>query len=118
VAEIAGNSKMTKGELALIEKVKQAYKDLRPIPCTGCRYCMPCPNNVEIPGIFALYNELKMYGDTRIVRFRYGDGQWAIKADRNAANCTACGVCLEKCPQHIPIPDKLKPVHEELLTYL
>jgi hypothetical protein len=59
-----------------------------------------------------------MYGDTKMVKFRYGEGQWAIKSDRNAANCTECGACLEKCPQHIAIPDKLKLVHEELLTYL
>ena len=118
IADKAGNSKMTKADLALIDKVRQAYKDLRPIGCTGCRYCMPCPNNVEIPGIFSIFNELKMYGDTHIVKFRYGDGQWAIKSDRNAANCTGCGTCLEKCPQHLAIPDLLKTVHGELITYL
>jgi len=117
-AEAAGNSKLTKAEITLMDKVRQAYKDLRPIPCTGCRYCTPCPNNVEIPGIFAIYNELKMYGDTRIVSFRYGNGPWAIKSDRNAANCTECGTCLEKCPQHIGIPERLKIVHDELMRYL
>jgi len=117
-AEKAGNSKLTKAEVALIDKVRQAYKDLRPIPCTGCRYCMPCDQNVEIPGIFSIYNELKMYGDTRIVGFRYGDGMWAIGKDRNAANCIACGKCEERCPQHIQISDWLKTVHEELTKYL
>jgi predicted aldo/keto reductase-like oxidoreductase len=73
---------------------------------------------VEIPGIFGIYNELKMYGDTRIVNFRYGDSPWAIKQDQNAANCIECGTCLEKCPQHIAIPDRLKEVHEELISYL
>ena len=118
IAERAGNSKLNKQEMALIEKVKEAYQGLRPIPCTGCRYCSPCPNDVEIPGIFSLYNELKMYKDARIVRFRYGDGPWAIKQSQNAANCTECGTCLEKCPQHITIPEWLKKVHEELIGYL
>lgn len=118
VAERAGNSKLTKAQIALIDKVRQAYKDLRPIPCTGCRYCMPCENNVEIPGIFSIYNELKMYGDTRMVSFRYGNSMYAIKKDRNASNCITCGKCEEKCPQHIPISDWLKKVHEELITYL
>jgi uncharacterized protein len=118
VADKAGNSKLTKAELALIDKVRQAYKDLRPIPCTGCRYCMPCENNVEIPGVFSIYNELKMYGDTRIVKFRYGDGQWAIKPNQNASNCIACGKCAEKCPQHIEIYDWLKKAHEELMKHM
>ena len=118
IADRAGNSKLNKKELELIDAGRQAYKDLRPIPCTGCRYCAPCPNNVEIPGIFGIYNELKMYGDTRIVNFRYGDSPWAIKQDQNAANCIECGTCLEKCPQHIAIPDRLKEVHEELISYL
>jgi uncharacterized protein len=118
VAAKAGNSKLNKTELALIDKVRQAYKGLRPVACTGCRYCMPCENGVEIPGIFGIYNEFKMYGDSRIVKFRYGDGPWAIKSDRNATNCNECGKCLEKCPQHIDIPVQLKKAHEELIKYL
>jgi hypothetical protein len=118
VAERAGNGKLTKAEQTMVDKIRQAYKGLRPIPCTGCRYCMPCENNVEIPGIFGIYNELKMYGDTRIVKFRYGDGMWAIKSDRNASNCIDCGKCVEKCPQHIEIPVQLKKSHEELIKYL
>lgn len=117
-AEKAGNSKLTKAESELIDKVRDAYQGLRPIPCTSCRYCMPCEQNVEIPGIFGIYNELKMYGDTKIVSFRYGNGMWAIKQDRNATNCIACGKCEERCPQHINISDWLKKVHEELVTYL
>jgi uncharacterized protein len=91
---------------------------LRPVACTGCRYCMPCPNGVEISEIFRILNEFKMYGDSRMIKFLYGDGPWAIKSDRNAANCTECGVCLEKCPQHIAIPDNLKKAHEELIKYI
>ena len=118
IANLAGNKKLNKTELALIDKVRQAYKGLRPVGCTGCRYCMPCENGVEIPGIFSILNELKMYGDSRIVKFRYGDGMWAIGKDRNATNCTECGTCLEKCPQHIEIPAQLKKAHEELIKYL
>jgi predicted aldo/keto reductase-like oxidoreductase len=32
----------------------------------------------------------------------------------NAAICTECGVCVEKCPQEINIPIDLKKVHAVL----
>ncbi|NLF00796.1 MAG: aldo/keto reductase, partial [Anaerolineales bacterium] len=50
-------------ELALIDRVRQTYSELCPIPCTGCQYCMPCPNDVNIPGNFAIYNEAVMYNN-------------------------------------------------------
>jgi predicted aldo/keto reductase-like oxidoreductase len=53
--------KMMKDELETIEKVRQAYKKSVPIPCTGCRYCQPCPNGVEIPTIFDMYNEAAIH---------------------------------------------------------
>jgi len=118
IAERAGNTRLNQQELALIDRVRQSYQDLRPIPCTGCRYCMPCENGVEIPGIFSLYNELAMYKDTRIVSFRYGNGPWAIKPNQNAANCIECGKCSEACPQHIAISTWLKKVHQELTSIL
>jgi predicted aldo/keto reductase-like oxidoreductase len=44
-------------ELALLDRVREAYQDLAPIPCTNCMYCMPCPNGVNIPRIFEIYND-------------------------------------------------------------
>ena len=83
------------------------------VPCTACRYCQPCPNNVEIPRVFQIYNDATMYDDFRGGRFMY-NGDFGIKKDQRADLCTECGECLEKCPQHIEIPDWLKKAHAAL----
>jgi predicted aldo/keto reductase-like oxidoreductase len=114
IASRAGNSRLSPEELALIDKVRQSYKGLSAVPCTGCRYCMPCPNGVEIPVIFRVYNELMMYNDLRMAKFRYNGGPWGLKKEQNAQNCIECGHCSETCPQHIAIPDYLKQAHEAL----
>ena len=116
IASRAGNSRLNPEELALFDKARQAYQGLCPIPCTGCRYCMPCPNGVEIPTIFRIYNEMAMYKDVRVSKWRYNGGPWGLNSKQNASNCLECGKCAEACPQHIPIPEWLKKVHAELKT--
>jgi uncharacterized protein len=116
IAERAGNSRLDAGELALIDRARQAYQDLRPVPCTGCRYCMPCQSGVEIPTIFRIYNEMAMYGDTRMAKLRYKGMFWGVRPEQNAANCVECGECSAACPQHIIIADWLKKVHQELVS--
>lgn len=114
IAGRAGNSRLNPEEQALIERVREAYTGLSPIPCTGCRYCMPCPNGVEIPAIFRIYREKVMYKADRMARMRYHGGPWGIGPDQDATNCVECGKCVEACPQHIEIPEWLKKVHGEL----
>jgi predicted aldo/keto reductase-like oxidoreductase len=101
---------MTADELKLIDKVRDAYRSLRPVKCSNCKYCMPCPNGVDIPTIFQLYDDSVMYGDPEIGRFRY-NGPFGIDQNMRADKCTECGECLEKCPMHIQIPDQLKVAH-------
>jgi uncharacterized protein len=114
IAERMGNTKLNKNELALIERVREAYQGACPISCTGCRYCMPCPNNVEVPVAFRIYNEMHMYSDTRMAKARYNGGPWGLRKETDARNCVECGQCAEHCPQHLPIPELLKKVHKEL----
>jgi uncharacterized protein len=116
IAERAGNSRLNRPELALVDRARQAYQDLRPVPCTGCRYCMPCPSGVEIPTIFRIYNEMAMYKDTRMAKLRYGGMFWGVTPQQNGANCVECSKCLETCPQHIAISDWLKKIHQELTS--
>jgi len=116
IAERAGNSRLNPQGLALIERVRQAYKDSCPVPCTGCRYCMPCESGVEIPTIFRIYNEMAMYKDVRMAKLRYGGMFWGVQPEQNATNCIECGKCSEACPQHIQISDWLKKVHRELTS--
>jgi predicted aldo/keto reductase-like oxidoreductase len=102
---------LTDGELAVIGRVKGQYEKLCPIPCTGCRYCQPCPSGVNIPGVFEVYSEAVMYEDERRARVIYNN--W-IKEEERAHLCTSCSECLTKCPQGIGIPDRLAEAHDFL----
>jgi predicted aldo/keto reductase-like oxidoreductase len=116
--EIAGHARagiLTEADQAVIDKVRKAYRSIRPIKCSDCKYCIPCPSNVDIPAIFQIYDDAMMYRDTRIGQFRY-NGPFGLNQDNRADRCTECGECLEKCPQHIDIPNWLKKVHAELYS--
>jgi len=95
-------------ELALYAQARAAYRSLRPIPCTDCQYCQPCPNNVDIPRIFETYNAGIMLGAQERARFMYT----LQKETERANNCQECGECEEQCPQQIEIIDWLKQAHE------
>jgi predicted aldo/keto reductase-like oxidoreductase len=91
--------------------VKQAYRELCPIPCTDCRYCQPCPNGVAIPRIFALYNDAVMFNATDRSRMVYE--QW-MREDERADCCLQCGECEAACPQGIEIIEWLKKADKRL----
>jgi hypothetical protein len=109
-ASRSGVGTLTTEELALVDRVRETYRALCAVPCTACKYCLPCPNEVNIPEIFEIYNDYLMYGDERRSRMFYG---WLDEKTR-ADKCIECGECLEKCPQKIEIPDWLKKVDEVL----
>jgi len=101
---------LTEPEYELVSKVADLYRTLSPIPCTDCKYCMPCPNDVDIPRNFAVFNSGVMYdavGDAR-------RGYQFIKEEARASSCIQCGICEEKCPQSIPISEWMPLVDEVL----
>jgi len=100
-------------DLKVIENIRAAYKSLSPIPCTNCRYCQPCPNKVEIPRVFQIYNDAVMYDDMRVGQFMY-NGPFGMPQDQRADQCVSCEECVAKCPQKIEIPEWLKKAHEAL----
>ncbi len=106
----SGAGSLSQEDLDIIDKVRSEYKKLSRIPCTRCGYCMPCPNGVDIPGVFDIYNDAFIYGDLEPQRFRYN----FIPKEHLADNCIQCLECEEKCPQGIPISDWLEKVHELL----
>jgi len=87
----------------VLHRALEAFLKNRTIPCTACQYCMPCPNGVDIPRIFRIYNEYALH--------RYKRGFVAdyekIAPEHRAEACVWCGECLTHCPQKIMIPERL-----------
>jgi uncharacterized protein len=107
VADSTRPGMLSPEELAVFDRAREAYKGLAPIPCTGCRYCMPCSSGVEIPEIFQIYNEAMIYEEPQEARWLYK----RLKEEQRADRCTMCGECMEVCPQEIDIPGWLEKVH-------
>ncbi len=93
---------LTEDERALVARVRDLYRELSPVPCTACRYCMPCPQGVDIPGVFEIFNDAHMYGDLSRQQRAYRD---FLSDGERADSCTACGECVDKCPQGIDVPE-------------
>lgn len=110
-ADAKANS-MSDQELALVDQVREVYLKKTVVPCTGCEYCLPCPQGVRIPGIFSLVNESAMYDDDRGPRNHYN--HFYISHKNDASHCVECGQCEAACPQRIPIISKLKESHQFL----
>jgi uncharacterized protein len=107
-ASKSGIGTLTAEELVLVDRVSKAYRVLSPIPCTDCKYCMPCPSDVAIPNIFSIYNGYKMYGDEEGAKRSYNQ---FMKPENRADQCVECGQCEQACPQQIEIIDWLKKAH-------
>ena len=106
-ASEAGAGAFTQEDFALIEQIRSEIRKTEKVGCTGCRYCMPCPQGVDIPGAFRCYNA--MYSDSRTSgRFQYAQTVVMTQKPAFASQCIECGKCEKHCPQGIPIREKLK----------
>ena len=100
-------------EQHIIAGVVRAILGKMTVGCTGCRYCMPCPMNVDIPGTFAAYNR-KVSG-SRFAVFREYFMCTALRKDYTGpGNCIGCGKCEQHCPQGIEIRKQLKAAKRSL----
>jgi len=101
-------------EMAAIQSQLEEKKRLAELYCTGCNYCMPCPNGVNIPGNFHAMNMFKVYGLKGYAQALYARFSDEKEHNMPASACIECGQCEPKCPQHIPIIEQLKETHEAL----
>ena len=103
----------TDSDFELIENVKSIIRQKEKVGCTGCRYCMPCPKGVDIPGIFHYYN-LTALQKKSSARFEFARNLGIRQEPVFASQCIGCGKCEMHCPQHINIREKLKEADREL----
>jgi len=113
-AERGRAGSFTPKDFDVIRQVKEAFETRVKIPCTGCRYCMPCKNGVDIPRCFESYNQAHMYDAKEECGGVY---TWVLSGAIDgipgyASCCLSCGECEEKCPQGLPIMEHLKEVAE------
>lgn len=107
IASRARPGSMTQEDLKAVKRVQRAYASLEATGCTRCGYCMPCPYGVAIPHCFHAFDEARMFPGSAMPGAMYR--QW-LKPEQRADRCTGCGRCEDRCPQRIPIRDRLREV--------
>lgn len=113
VAAEAGAGDLTEQELQTLEALSAKIREREKVGCTGCRYCMPCPRGVDIPGTFRCYNAMFIESKSQ-GRFQYAQTVGLTKEPAFATQCIGCGKCEQHCPQSIPIREKLKEADKAL----
>ena len=103
---------LTSDDRSAIDEQLERLRNMADLCCTGCEYCMPCPEEVNIAHIFRKYNEARVYGLWDQARTAYQEWQWV--SGKRADACVECGECEDKCPQQIPIREQLAEAHESL----
>ena len=112
-AQVANPGSLTPEDRAVYAKVVTAINENRKVGCTGCRYCMPCPKGVDIPGTFAAYNRMASDGYWKALT-EYFMITGVRKDYTGPGNCIGCGKCEQHCPQHLPIRQELKNAQKAL----
>jgi uncharacterized protein len=111
----AGRNPLSPKEIEAINGIMKENEKLSELYCTGCSYCLPCPQKVNIPHIFRMMNYYRIYDIKEYARNGYaeiGVNEWVPGTKADA--CIECGECETKCPQNIQIIDQLKECHEVL----
>jgi predicted aldo/keto reductase-like oxidoreductase len=101
---------LTNAELAVYEEVIALFNKSHKINCTGCNYCMPCPQGINIPGCFAAYNTSFAQNFTTGMQQFFTSAAMVSNKPRGPRLCIECGKCEGHCPQHLPIRRALKQV--------
>lgn len=112
-ASEASVGEFTEVDFAMIEDVKNEINKNVKVNCTGCNYCVPCPQGIDIPLAFRCWN--RMYTENKMSGRKEYLQIMALQKDMpDAGACTGCGKCARHCPQHIDIPAELKKARGQL----
>lgn len=106
---------LTEDDFSLIDALRQEINASVRVGCTGCGYCMPCPQGVDIPGSFRCLNEIAIDGRSKATK-EYWQVTAVRKVPGSASRCIGCGKCERHCPQQLPIREMLKVAAKELET--
>lgn len=108
---------VTAEEHEFLQQTADLMKQYPIIPCNDCKYCMPCPYGIDIPGVLVHYNKCVNEGnlpttsgdpDYRRARRAFLVGyDRSVPRLRQASHCIGCRQCVEHCPQAIDIPAEL-----------
>lgn len=107
IASQAEPGHLTSEDMEIVAQIRQIIRQREKVGCTGCRYCMPCPRGVDIPGNFHYYNLMYMEKKSS-ARFEFARNMGLRTEPGFATQCVGCGLCETHCPQHLPIRQKLK----------
>jgi len=112
-AQEAHENSFTEKDYELFEKARLILTEKIKVPCTGCNYCMPCPQGVDIATCFSCYNDIEIEGRLTAIKEYIMQTSMKTKA-HNASLCTSCGKCEAHCPQEIKIGKELQKVAKAL----
>ena len=113
IADEAAVGAFTDEDRVRVETVKAIIRERQKVGCTGCRYCMPCPQGVDIPATFHYYN-LMYFEKKTPVRYEYARNVGMRSEAGFATQCIGCGKCERHCPQHIEIREMLRQADRDL----
>ncbi|MCR8907262.1 aldo/keto reductase [Thermophilibacter sp. ET337] len=98
---------LTPAQHEVIARVVEEFARTNRVPCTGCNYCMPCPQGINIPGCFSAYNASFAHGWFTGLSQYFTASAVRTSAPKLVSNCVRCGACARHCPQGIDIPARL-----------
>ena len=110
IATFSDPTPLSEEEKAAIAHTVKVMEERVGNGCTGCRYCQPCPNGVDIPGVFRNWNTYYKFRNYSMVQRGWENMKPGTKPD----NCVECGQCEDICPQHLDIRNDLKKAARQL----
>ncbi|WP_311482169.1 aldo/keto reductase [uncultured Anaerococcus sp.] len=111
IAIASADPKLSEKEIEFYDKAREIYKQKEKIACTACEYCLPCTVEINIPKVFALWNNAYLYDEEEKSKKAY---QEYLKDGVNPETCIECGKCENICPQSLEIIEGLRHATEFL----